>query len=244
MNATKKDIFTKLQREILPLQGYRQNLSGSMVDIGLGPIRASFPNHTFPIGAMHEFLSAGAENAAATGGFIAGLVAALMKSGGVSAWISASRTIFPPALKYFGIEPDRIIFVDVKKQSDVPWALEEALKCVALVAVVGEMQEMSFTTSRRLQLAVEQSRVTGFILRNNPRNCNTTACVSRWRISQLPTEPEESMPGIGFPHWKVELLKARNGKPGTWNTEWVAGRFRFLTQTISSISHELKRKTG
>ena len=63
--------------------------------------------------------------------------------------------------------------------------MEEALKCDGIAAVVGEIQELSFTVSRRLQLAVEQSRVTGFILRNNPRNLNTTACVTRWKITPL-----------------------------------------------------------
>lgn len=40
--------------------------------------------------------------------------------------------------------------------------MEEALKCGGLAAVVGEVQDISFTASRRLQLAVEQSGVTGF----------------------------------------------------------------------------------
>ena len=40
------------------------------------------------------------------------------------------------------------------------WAIEEALKCDGLAAVIGEMKELSFTNSRRLQLAVEKSHVT------------------------------------------------------------------------------------
>jgi protein ImuA len=35
-----------------------------------------------------------------------------------------------------------------------------------LAAVVAEIQELSFMTSRRLQLATEQSGVTGFMLRH------------------------------------------------------------------------------
>ena len=103
--------------------------------------------------------------------------------------------------------------------------MEEALKCDGLSAVIGEMQELSFTASRRLQLAVEQSRVTGFILRHNPRNLNTTACVTRWKITSLPSELADDMPGVGFPRWNVELLKIRNGKPGAWQIEWTAGPF-------------------
>jgi len=41
--------------------------------------------------------------------------------------------------------------------------MEEALKCESLSAVIAETPEISFTVSRRLQLAVEQNRVTSFI---------------------------------------------------------------------------------
>ena len=36
------------------------------------------------------------------------------------------------------------------------WVIEEALKCEGLAAVIGEIKELSFTQSRRLQLAVEK----------------------------------------------------------------------------------------
>jgi protein ImuA len=152
--------------------------------------------------------------------------------------------LFPPALKAFGIEPDRIIFIDLSKERDVLWAMEEALKCEGLAAVVGEIQDISFTASRRLQLAVEQSRVTGFILRHHPRNLNTIACVARWKITTLPSELEEGMPGVGFPRWNVSLLKIRNGRPGTWNMEWSAGAFHLIPDIITSLPELQRRKTG
>ena len=176
------------------------------------------------------------EGAAATTGFIAGLLSPLMEAGGISVWISAARTLFPPGLKNFGIPPDRFIFVDLKKENDAAWAMEEALKCSALTAVVGEMKEISFTASRRLQLAVEQSQVTGFILRNNSRKPNTTACVSRWRITPLSSESSDDLPGIGFPQWKVELMRIRNGRTGIWTMQWREGRFVFITEDETVIA--------
>ena len=165
MSAQRATIISQLQKDILLLEGFKP-ASNAAIDVGLGPIKNAFPNASFPLGAVHEFLSAGAEAAAATSGFIAGLLASLMGNGGTSLWISNSRTLFPPALKNFGIQPDQFMFIDLQKEKDVIWAMEEALKCAALTAVVGEMQEISFTASRRLQLAVEQSQVTGFILRS------------------------------------------------------------------------------
>lgn len=232
----------QLQAEISRLQGFKPE-SGRAMDMGLGPIEAAFPHAVFPLGAVHEFLSARPEDAAATGGFIAGLLSALMGSTGIVLWISSERTIFPPALKSFGVQPDRVIFIDLKKEKEVMWAMEEALKCSSLSAVVGEMQEMSFIASRRLQLAVEQSRVTGFILRHHPRKISASACVSRWKITPLPSETVDDLPGIGFPHWRVELLKIKNGKPGIWEVKWVKGSFQ-LPRISPAHPQTEQRKAG
>lgn len=243
MTGTKADIIAQLKKDIVSLQGFKTTLNNTAVDAGLGPIKNAFPESTFPIAAIHEFIANGAEDNAATSGFVAGILSALMKTSGVTIWISASRIIFPPALKSFGISPDKIIFIDLKKEKEILWAMEEALKCKGLSAVIGEMQELSFTTSRRLQLVVEQSQVTGFILRRNPRSLNTTACVTRWKISSLSSELTDDMPGVGFPRWNVELLKVRNGRPGTWQIEFAAGRFKHIFR-IAAIAMQQKKKTG
>jgi protein ImuA len=240
--AKKVGIFENLQTDILRMEGYKPANSGDL-ELGLGPVKNAFPNSSFPLGAVHEFLSGRAENAAATIGFIAALVAPLMGASGTILWISSSRTLFPPALKSFGIQPDRFIFIDLKKERDVMWATEEALKCGALAAVIGEVQDLSFTASRRLQLAVEHSQVTGFILRGGSQKVSPTACVSRWKITPLPSAQIDDLPGIGFPLWRVELLRIRNGRPGVWDIQWVDGKFQILDK-IPAISKEHLRKAG
>ena len=147
-------------------------------------------------------------------------------SGVPGSGMGARRRVFPMALKNFGIEPDRVVFVELSRPKDMLWVMEEALKCEGLAAVVGEIPEISFTASRRLQLAVEQSRVTGFLLRHQPRGPGVNACVARWRVSAMASELAAGLPGVGFPRWNVELLKIRNGRPGVYPVEWAAGRFR------------------
>jgi len=240
----KQEVLGRLRKEILLLQGFTPS-SDAVIDVELGPIKNSFPNGVFPTGAIHELISAGPESAAASGAFVSGITAALMARGGACLWISAARRVFPPALKSFGIEPDRVVFIDLKKEREVLWAVEEALKCEGLAAVVGEIRDLDFTASRRLQLAVEQSRVTGFILRDNPRNRNTNAAVARWMIRPVASQtPVANMPGIGHPRWQVELLKIKNGKTGSWEMEWAAGRFQVLVpERIESHPGE-RRQTG
>jgi protein ImuA len=232
----KADIIAGLQADILLSEGFK-SANNTSLDWGLGVIKNAFPNGSFPLGCVHEFLSAKEEDSSATNGFVAGLLSSLMGKSGTSFWISCSRKLFPPALKNFGIEPDRFIFIDLRNEKEVAWAMEETLKCGALTSVIAEMSEISFTTSRRLQLAVEKSQVTGFVLRSNYRKLNPTACVCRWKITPVPSEAVDDLPGIGFPSWRVELLKVRNGKPGTWDIQWKNGEFVPLYK-FSSISDD------
>ena len=244
MVSSKANIIKDLQADILRLQGFKSSHNASL-DLGLNTMNDCFPNNSFPIGAVHEFLPAQAKETSSVSGFIAGLLSSLMGENGTALWISATRTLFPPALKSFGLEPDHIIFIDLQKEKNVLWVMEEALKCSALSAVVGEVRNIDFTASRRLQLAVEHSHVTGFIIRDNPQHLNTTACVSRWSITSLPSTPIDELPGVGYPKWKVELLRMRNGKPGSWEVQWVDQEFRYLQNTLSlrkSLSDESEGK--
>jgi len=243
MSSLKANIIVQLQKEILHLQGTRSTSNSTVLDLGLETIKNAFPNAQFPLGVVHEFICEGTEDVSASCGFISGILSSLMRCGGACLWISSSQTVFPPSLKSFGIDPHKIIFISLRKEKEILWAIEEALKCDGLAAVVGEIQELSFTVSRRLQLAVEQSRVTGFIIRRNPRNINTTACVARWKIISIPSVVVDDIPGVGFPRWNVELLKIRNGNPGTWQIEWMAGKFRPVYK-FASINKEQQRKTG
>jgi protein ImuA len=237
MVSTRANIFSQLEKEILHLQRFKPLSTGGL-DAGLDIIKDAFPNSNFPTGSIHEFFSTRAEDSAASSGFIAGIMSSLMKSGAPSVWVAPSPNIFPPALKFFGIDPHKIIFIRTRKK-DLLWTIEEVLKCDAFCSVVGEMGEVNLFESRRLQLAVEESKVTGFMLRHNPKNL-ATSFVTRWRITSLPSVSDAGMPGIGFPKWNVELLKVRNGKPGNWKMIWRDGAFHLCGDV--KVKKDLKDK--
>lgn len=221
----KKHIISKLQKDILQWEGFASSRKPDNTGIGLGPIESAFPNEIFPTGVIHEMLCPAPEQTAATTGFLSGILASLMHQGGVCLWISLSRRIFPLALAAFNIEPNRLVFVDVKNEKDALWVMEESLKCEGLAAVVAEIGEISFAQSRRLQLAVESSKVTGFVLRTDMSKLTTTTCVARWQITSLSGKSDGDLPGVGFPRWQVELLRVRNGMPGAWKLEWSNSGF-------------------
>lgn len=238
--ASKSEIMERLQKQILSLQGFKEPTT-QRINTGLGPIETAFPNHIFPTGVIHEFISPAAEDAAATTGFMAGLLGRLMNQGGPCLWIGRKRMLFPPSLKLFGIDPDRVIFIDLTRERDVLWTIEEALKCDALSAVVGELTEINFMQSRRLQLAVEQSRVTGLMHCYHPDKIGNTTSVARWKITPIASELDDGIPGVGYPRWNVELLKIRNGKPGAWQLQWAADHFQHLERQSRTSNIPLQK---
>jgi protein ImuA len=235
MMDAKTNVVEKLRQDLLLWQGYKPVAAASAEQIGLGEIEQAFPGGVFPKRAIHEFITVIAEHAAASDGFIAGLLAVLMEDGASCVWVSTSRRLFPTALASFNVSPERIIFIDVNTQNDALWIMEEALKCEGLAAVVGELDQLSLTASRRLQLAVEESGVTGFILRKDASKNASSIAAARWQISPLPSQAEEGLPGLGFPRWQVELLKVRNGNPGKWELDWDGEGFAPLATPPQEI---------
>lgn len=242
MKTASADIFSRLQQEVLLMQGFKPARQQTGPDAGLGIINNAFPGKTFPLGVLHEFISYSTPAMAATTGFVSGIVGQLMQDQLPVVWIRRKEQVFPPALQQYGIAPHQIIFVDLQKEKDLLWATEAALQCGALAAVVSEINQLDFTLSRRLQLAVEKSQVTAFILRSTNGQLNTTASVTRWQITPLPSFTAD-LPGIGHPRWQVELLKVRHGRPGSWQVEWVNGKCLPLYK-LASLLPAQQKKTG
>lgn len=240
----KNEIIKQLRKKILSMEGFSTGSDNRRLDFGLKAMNAAFPGGAFPVGAIHEFSSPDETCAAAGNGFLSVLLATLMKNEGICLWVSLKRKLFPPALKFFGIEPHRVIFIDVRHSKEVLWVMEQGLKNKALSAVVAELRDVSFAESRRLQLAVENSKVTGFLHRQQPRMENTLACVARWKITPLLSSTNDGLPGVGFPRWQVELVKIRNGRPGTWQFEWQNGNLRSVQKPVvlPSKSTQKQRK--
>lgn len=241
-NAEKQLIAKKLQAQINALQGLGKQ-SCNDVDGSFKPFASAFPGRVFPIGAVHEFVSYESPESAATNAFITALAGKLIKKGGLCLWVGNSK-IFTPGLKYFGLEPDRIVFINASKHKEALWILEEALKCEALTAVIGEIKELSFTESRRLQLAVERSGVTGFVHRYQPFAENAVACAARWKVVPQISLSENGLPGVGSYCWNVQLLKVRNGKSRSWQIGWLDKSFVTISNENISIELTHKRHVG
>lgn len=243
MQAIKKEQIDLLRKEILGLQGLGVKPANNAVSVALGALLKNMPGRVFPTGVVHEFLSPDRTAFAAATGFISALLNNFIGTERYCIWVSRQGHIFPPGLKAFGINPEQIIFIDAGSEKEALWIIEESLKCATLGAVIGELQELSFSHSRRLQLAVEKSKVTGFIHRLYPRNIQPSACVARWQIKPARSQNKNHFPGIGFPAWDIELLKIRNGQPGHWQLTWQHNRFQMTHHDTPDISLSLSQNS-
>ena len=141
-------------------------------------------------------------------------------------------------MEKFGVNAQNVVFIDLVKEKEILWVTEEALKCEGLAAVITEIADLDFAQSRRLQLAVEQSRVTGILLRKKPKRLTTTACAVRWQILPQPSQLPDGLPGVGDPKWEVNLLKVRNGHTGSFSIQWDEDHFSVFTAARKdNISH-------
>lgn len=200
--ATVGELRAKLQR----LAG--GNPSGGRLILGMPPIDAALGGG-LACGALHEV--AAVDNSAAATGFAALLLARLSAASGKPVLWMPAGDLYAPGLLGFGLDPARLILADFRRPATLLRALEEALRCRGLAAVVGESEAVDLTASRRLQLAAEAGGVTGILLRRAPAR-EASVAVTRWQVWSATSLAER-------PRWRLSLIRCRGGRTGDWVLE-------------------------
>ncbi|HVC54114.1 MAG TPA: damage-inducible protein [Stellaceae bacterium] len=205
-----------------------------VLPFGAAALDRALPQGGLALGAVHEILGQGGdeEDGAAAAGFAAGILARLGRFPVL--WCLKRPDLYGPGLAANGLDPARLVLVSESRDERLLWAVEEGLRTghgAGLAAVVGEIGALPMVASRRLQLAAERSGVTALLLRRWRSGAEAaaergrpSAAVTRWRVSSLPAaavvdERGAGEPGIGRPRWRVELLRCRGGRPGSWEVE-------------------------
>lgn len=208
-------LIDDLRQQIAKLEGGFAK-KAECLPFGVAEIDGRLPGGGLAFGALHEFAGGGA-------GTVDGAAAALMVAGiaartkGKILWCLSRPDLFAPSISQAGLHPDRVIYVEADREEDVLASFEEGLGFGGLGAVVGEIVRLPMTASRRLQLAAEKSGTMGLALRRWRRQAEAndygqpTASVTRWRISQLPSE-DLPVAGVGRPRWLAELMRSRAGE--------------------------------
>jgi protein ImuA len=229
----------QLRTSIARMERRGPGRNAAALRFGVPAIDGAIPGGGLAIGALHEVAGTGAEaeHAAAATLLIAGLLA---RRRGPVLWVLDRRDLFAPAIAGAGLHPDRVVFAEAGRA--VLTVMEEGLRHAGLAGVVGEVERLGLTASRRLQLAAEASGVPGFALRRNwgiavPDEPN--AAVTRWRVAALPSLPPlpdaPEVPGLGRARWQLDLVRCRGGDPATWIVEACDAKGRLAL--AADISH-------
>ena len=201
--------------------------------LGVPEIDRALPGGGLRLGCIHEV--AGDETAT---GFCAALLARALAGGGrrgaaragrdgnrhgALLWLAQGDDLYAPGLVRYGIGAGQLLIVSgLRRQDDMLWAMEEALRCRAVRGVVAETGGTGLAAGRRLMLAAEGTGVLGLVLsRGNGTalphrhghgdergrgGAGVRAAVSRWRVTAAP----------GGTKWRVALLHCRGGRPAEW----------------------------
>ncbi len=150
---------------------------------------------------------------------------------GALLWLAEGDDLYAPGLVRYGIGPGQLLVVSgLRRQDDMLWAMEEALRCRAVSGVVAEIGQVGLIAGRRLMLAAEGTGVLGLVLSRRARGRGgvgvgeVRSAISRWRVTAVPGRTagdETGPPGqTDETRWRIELLHCRGGRPAEWMVSW------------------------
>lgn len=191
-------------------------------------------------GSLHEIAAPGETHLAAATGFALGLAALGGATRGERRslfWITEDMALAESGaphgagLDAFGLAPERLVTVNVAHRRDLLWAMEEALRCRAAGAVIGEMRagKIDGVSVRRLSLAAAESGALALLLRAAPPADSSTAA-TRWIVGAASSATAH---GPGAPRFAAQLVRNRRGPVGSWILEWSDSDERFILATHS-----------
>jgi protein ImuA len=181
-------------------------------------------------GALHEIAAPSEAHLAAATGFVVGLAA---RRHARVFWIAEDMALgesgapYGPGLDPFNLAPERLLTVAASHRRDLLWAMEEALRCRAMAAVIGEWRhgEIDMVVMRRLSLAAAESGALALLLRSAPAREASTAA-TRWIVGAAPSSSSHDSP-----RFTAHLVRNRRGPIGSWMLEWSDIDERFVLAT-------------
>jgi protein ImuA len=218
---------------------------------GLAPLDAALGG--LPPAALHEIAAESEREIAAAAGFALALTARTAPR--ALLWIAEDMALresgapYGPGLDEIGLAPETLLVVAAVHARDVLWAMEEALRCRAVGAVVGEIRKPDLidrVAGRRLSLAAAREQRMAVLLHAEP-TAQPSPAATRWIVSAAPSRSTPQ--STGPPAFTTQLVRSRNGRVGSWVLEWnrVAQCFEFAStysQPVAEAPADRPRTAG
>lgn len=194
------DMVEQLRGRIRSVEKSRRGPGETALSTGWPPLDGLLPGGGLRRGALVEWLAAGPGSGAALLAWRAAQLAA--QEGGAIVVLDRRREVYPPALAAWGVDLERVIFVQPQSARDEGWAWDQALRCSGVAAVWGWVDQVDSRLFRRWQLSAEASGCVGLLVRPGAARTEPTWADVRWWV-----EPQRAAAGRRM---RVELLRCRN----------------------------------
>lgn len=204
------EIVEKLRGRIRSVEKSRRGVGEGGLSTGWPPLDALLPGGTLRRGSLVEWLAARPGSGAALLAW--GTAQQAAQEGGAIVVLDRRREVYPPALAAWGVDLERLIFVQPQTARDEGWAWDQALRCPGVAAVWGWVDQVDSRLFRRWQLSAETSGGVGLLIRPGDVRTQPTWADVRWWV-----EPQRASAGR---RWRVDLLRCR-GAAGSGSAELV-----------------------
>jgi protein ImuA len=208
-----------------PIQTARHRPGAARWTFGDQTVDAGFPHGVLDTASLHEIKPASYADwsaALSTALRLAARHLVPMPANDVSKpilWCQSSAQandlgrLYAPGLESLGLSAEALIVVEAPRFADVLWALEEGLGSEALALVVGVVEEVGLTPSRRLALAAA-AHGTPCLLLTAPGAAAAPAAMTRWRVGRAASagHPFDRV-AAGASRTRLTLERYRAGAP-------------------------------
>lgn len=141
---------------------------------------------------------------------------------------------YGPGLATFGFDPDALVLIRPANMIELLWAVEEALACGAVAAVIadiaGHPKVLDFTASRRLSLRADAGGTSLFLLRYGAWR-EASAAQLRWHLMPaLSAATPFDARAPGETRWRARLERGVIGdrQNQEWLLEWTEHGFQIV----------------
>ena len=222
----------------------RQLINDSRTAVATTPFSTGFasldrllPSGGLLRGSLVEWLS----EAPGSGAGLLALAAAIEAQGSGKSLVvvDRQRQFYPPAAAAWGLDLSQVLVIRPTSDIEEHWAIDQALRCEQVSAVMAHPASLDDRVFRRLQLAAEACGSVGLLVRRRPRRQERSWASVRWLVEPRPSPRSWRL--------RVQLLSCR-GRCGTDERqaeidlqEWVE---RFDATHSRHLAAQLARSTA
>lgn len=210
------EMLAALRADLATARAHR----GPVLGFGLPTIDERLADHGLDAGGLHEIAAASeqlTDDAAATL-FLAGIAARFCDQPDFTMlWAVTAFDLYAPGLEQVGLRPEKVLYGQGRKDTEVLAMAEDALRDGSLACVIAEVKAADMTATRRLQLAAADGQTPMLLYRRHRSRGRCplsapSAAMTRWRIGSAASELTPWQ-GVGRPRWQIDLVRQRNGNP-------------------------------